>query len=153
MAGKTITINSISSKLINELALGLYPPSEVFKRFGYSEAEAARLIDSGAFRNALKDAKEKWASTDSAEERIRLKALIALEEMMPSLFAMGVDDTINPTARNEAFKTMAKLAGVERGPQDGGAGGPAFAININLGDTRREIVVNNPVNPAIEAAE
>ena len=146
MAEKTITLNSISPRLINELALGLYPPSEVFRRFGYSEADAARLIDSGAFRKALKDAKEKWASTESAEERVRLKALIALEEMMPHLFAMGVDETVNPTARNETFKTFAKIAGMEKPAQDATAGsGPGFAINIHLGDTKREIVIENPV--------
>ncbi|HHG89891.1 MAG TPA: hypothetical protein ENJ90_05350 [Devosia sp.] len=144
-----ISYNDISPKLINELALGLYPPSEVFERFGYSKEQAARLIDSGAFAKALKDAKAKWASTESAEERIRLKALIALEEMMPSLFAMGVDFDVNPTARNEVFKSFQRLAGIEK--QEQGSVGAGFAININLGDTKHEIVVDK--QPVIESSD
>lgn len=144
-----LTINDISPKLINELALGLYPASEVFERFGYTPEQVARIVDSGVFAKALRDAKERWQSTESAEERIRLKALIALEEMMPHLFAMGVDIDVNPTARNEVFKSFQKLAGLEKQESAGGSVGQGFSININLGDVRHEISVK-PETPAIE---
>ncbi len=150
---RPLTLNDISPKLINDLALGLYPPSEVFARHGYTEQQAAKLVDSGVFASALKEAKDRWNSTDSAEERIRLKALIALEELMPYLFAVTTDLDTPPTAKNEIFKSFQRLAGVDKPAKEAGTGGPGFHININLGDgVRREVVVE-PAQPAELAHE
>lgn len=143
----------LSATLAMELASGLTPASEIFSRRGISEAEARAMLTNPAFQRMLKEAKANWDSPLNAEERIRLKAKLALEELLEPHFHMARDPDVAPPARTEAVKTFERLSGLvsKEGAAGGGNGGERFVININLGDDKH-VTIDAPALNQTEAA-
>jgi len=129
----------LSAVLAMELASGLTPPSEIFSRHGFTDAEAKAMLMNPAFQRMLKEAKANWDSPMNAEERIRLKAKLALEELLIPHFQMAQNPDVPPPARTEALKTFERLSGMvsKEGAASGGQGGERFVVNINLGEDKR----------------
>lgn len=136
-----VTHSDISAELITELAMQIVPPKEVFARYGYSDTQAATLLASPHFQTALKAAHEEWQAATNTEERVRLKSLIALEEMLPHQFAMGVDPDVSPAVRNETAKFFRQTAGLDRREADGGSGA-GFSITMNFGGQQEKVVID-----------
>ncbi len=135
-----VTHQDISGSLVTELAMQIEAPMEVFARHGYSKEQAAELLASEHFQTALKSAHEEWRAAANTEERIRLKSLIALEEMLPHQYAMGIDPDVSPAVRNETAKFFRQTAGMDRREYDGGGGG-GFSITMNFGGGKEEKVI------------
>ena len=128
---------NMTSSLALELAQGLSPPREVFERNGINENDAITLLKSPDFQAMVRAAKNEWAGAGNIPERIKLKAQMALEELMLPQFQMARDPKTPATARNEAFKSFERLAATTESV--GGGTGPKFVLNINLGDTVRTL--------------
>lgn len=125
----------LTASLATELAQQLSPPSEVFARAGLSQDDALKLLNSPEFQAMLKAAKAEWNAVGSTPERIKLKAQMALEELMLPQFRMAMDPKTPATARNDAFKSFERLAEAGKSSDvGGGGGGPKFVLNINLGE-------------------
>lgn len=125
--------------LAMEIASGLTKASEVFARRGYTKNEIGIILNDPQFRSMLREAKANWDAADNAEERIRLKAKLALEELLFPHFVLAKSPDTPAAARNEAVKTFERLSGLARTEQ-AGVGGSQFSITINLGDAPNEHV-------------
>lgn len=125
----------LTTSLAMELAQGLSTPSEVFARHELSDKDARLLLLSPHFQTMLRAARKEWEQVGNTPERIRLKAQMALEELMLPQFQMARDPRTPATARNDAFKSFERLAGGGKTGIDGeAASGPKFVLNINLGE-------------------
>ena len=126
------TASDFSATLAAELAAGIYEPSEVFDTFGLTTDEARAMLATPAFQAMVKQASAEWKALDNTEKRVRYKALVSVEELMPTLFGV-VSDMKNPaSSRTDAFKTFMKLAALDRAEVEGQSG-QRFSISINLG--------------------
>lgn len=125
--------DNVEAKLAYELAANLMPASEVFKRFGYSPAQARVIVASPQFKTLYAEAKAIWNSSDSAKERLRAKATLMVEDGLLTLWQMFHDGDTAPPSRLEAFKQIALVAQVA---PKGGSGdadtGPRFNLTINI---------------------
>lgn len=135
-APEPIQLRDLSPVLALELASGLTPPEDVFARHGIGRAEAVQLLKNDIFKKMIRQAKADWDSHENAEERIRLKARLALEELLPDHFSMAISHSTPPPARNEATKILKSLAGMDRkdGFEGTGGTGERFTVTINLGE-------------------
>lgn len=138
---------NLSAALAMEIASGLSKPSEIFSRHGYSPEDAARMLQNPAFQSMLREAKSTWNSDANAEERIRMKARLALEEILPSHYVLAVSPGTPPATRNEVVKTFERLSGMAATRENGGgsATGERFIVNINLGEAKPTVTIDAPV--------
>lgn len=100
------------------------------------------------FRSILTNEIKNWQSIKSTEVRLRLQAQAALEQQMPVIAnrmgnaAEKLGDCV------EAFKSIARIAGVDT-PQSGPVNaGERFQINIDLGADTRITIGAPPASPA-----
>lgn len=129
---------SLTSSLAMELAQQLSSPREIFERAGLSEEDARTLLKSPDFQAMVKAARAEWNGVGNIPERIRLKAQMALEELMLPQYQMARDPRTPATARNEAFKSFERLAQTGKDDLAGGTG-PQFVLSINLGEVKKSI--------------
>ena len=129
----------VTSALAMEIASGLSEPSDVFARHGISDTDAVALLNSDAFRKMVKEAKQEWGADANTADRIRLKSQMALEQLLLPTFTMAQDPRIPPASRTDAVKLFERLSGVSKQNEDSGGGGPRFILNINVGETPKEI--------------
>lgn len=148
---------SVESKmkpaLALELAAQLRPAVEVLKQFGITADEWEIIKKHPHFQRAFSEAKEFWESDKNAAERVKCVSTMMVEESLVTLFEMTHDVELHPSSRLDAFKTIAKIAGVDNSGSKavGPGGGPTqerFQININLTP-----VDGNPVNQVVIDAE
>lgn len=131
----------ITSSLAMELASQLSPPSEVFARHGITPDDAAAIVADPTFQTMIKEAHAEWKSTGNVAERIKLKAQLALEELLIPTFQMAKDQRIPAPSRTDATKMFERLSGVAKTTEDTGGGGPKFVLSINVNaDGPKEIV-------------
>jgi len=131
--------------LAMEIASGLTKPSEVFSRRGFTKEQVGIILNDLQFRSILREAKANWDSADNAEERIKIKAKLALEELLYPHFILAKSPDTPAAARNEAVKTFERLSGLSK-PDAAGTSGERFSITINLGDagSRDNVTIDAP---------
>ena len=123
--------------LARETARGIHSPQALLKRFSLTEQQFRLLLAHPPFVRMIKTERTLWLDSGNAGERARTyhregQAMVASE-----LVAMITDPNLAPTARLEAAKLSARIAGLDREPgQAGGAVASHFAVNIHLGDGR-----------------
>ena len=124
----------VTTTLAMELASQLSSPSEVFARHGITDDDAKILLADPQFQHMLKEAQREWSTDMNVAERIRMKAALALEELLLPTFAMAKDNRVPPPVRHDATKTFERLSGVSKASEDSGGGtGPKFVLSINVG--------------------
>lgn len=125
------TAVDFTATIAAELAAQIHEPAAIFEKFGLNEEESKALLTTPRFQALVKQAHAEWRALDNTEKRVRYKALIAVEELMPTLFSL-VADKDNPAAsRNETFKSFMKLAALDRTDIEAQKG-QQFSITINL---------------------
>jgi hypothetical protein len=131
----------VTSSLAVELASGLSPPSDVFDRYGISKEDAVLLLSDNVFKRMLKEAHAEWNAADNTPDRIRLKAQMALEELLAPTFMLAQDPRVPAVSRNDATKLFERLSGVAKQSDDSGGQGPKFVLTISVGkqEETREI--------------
>lgn len=130
----------ITTALAMELASQLTPASDVFKRHHIKPEDAKKLLSDETFRRMVRDARSEWAADKNIADRIKLKAQMALEELLLPTFAMATDPKIPPASRHDATKLFERLSGIGKGEGGDGNMGPRFVLSINVGgDKPREI--------------
>ncbi len=150
-----LDLSSLSAHIANELAAGLSDAEAIRARYDITAEQWETLKNNRVFREMVKDALIRLSGDLNAGKRITLKSEIALEDSIGTLYIMANDSEVPAAARVEAVKTMAALAGRNmKGDNNGGpAGGPGFAINIqiNTGTEEKTVSVENR-QLAIDAA-
>jgi orotate phosphoribosyltransferase-like protein len=118
--------------LAAELGAELLPVPEILKRFDMSADTLRHLLKKDAqFRSMIKDFKREWNSPMSAKDRIKLKALLMVEDNLMELHRIFNNMDLNPTARMDAFKMMTELSDAK--PKKEAPDGAKFSLTLNLG--------------------
>lgn len=127
-----------SENFLNQLAIDLVaklePVDQVCEKHGITQDELKLHLIHPSFAQRIADAKKLWFSPSNVSERIKIKAGMALEDMLPTLVTIAADGSIAAPARVDALRQLAKFAGVDAPENAGGGGGPGFSITINLGE-------------------
>ena len=99
-----------------------------------------------------------FSSDMSAQERARLKATLASEELVGDVYHIVTNPNYSPAQRIDAFKQLNRMGGIDGLPaaaKDGaGNTGTSFNLVINMPDGRRETIfatVNGEDTPQLEA--
>lgn len=117
--------------LASELASGLEPKADVWRRHGCDRGLAEKIVALPVFRQMLAEARDRWSGDDNAPERIRKKAQLAIEQGLADVFADCVNPKLPLNHRIQGFQLMTKWAGMDdAGPGNvGGAGGVSIRID------------------------
>lgn len=115
-----------------ELAVDLHEQDEVLQRHGLSKKHLRALMKSNEFISQFEEYKREWQNPKNVQERIQMKAALAVEDGMLELYHMFQDRDKAPAARLDAFKQFITLSGTTP-KRDEGGGGSGFAITINVG--------------------
>ena len=145
LATQSVNIEEFSPTLALEIAAELLPVEEIFKAHGLSDTQGLALLENPVFKDMVAAARTEWASSGNVKERIRSKARLALEELLPDHFAMATDKNINPANRNEAVKIIKDLAGMAPKAVEGEATASRFIVNINLDDASKDVSITAPI--------
>lgn len=119
--------------LAAELGAKLLPTEEVLKRFSLTPTDLRHLLQDPQFRHMITDFRREWNSPMSAKDRIKLKALLMVEDNLMTLHQLFNNDLTNPTARLAAYDQMVKLADAAPKKEHDGGGGSNFHLTLNLG--------------------
>lgn len=121
-------------RVAREIAMDIHTLGEILKNNNVTVAEWERMKINPRFTALLSANMAEWHSASNVQERVRLKSAYVLEEYLPDLNRSLNDGTVALSAKVEAVKLLAKVAGVDRGPNDVGESGPKFSVVINLGN-------------------
>jgi hypothetical protein len=142
-----------SAGLAYELALGLRPPLAVAADYGVDEAGLRALLDNPRFADMVREARKEWESAHNTAARIRIKARMAVEESLPTLFDVVQDPAVAGAARVNAFRELREIADVAAPPNVPAPGSslPPITIVFNGAPTGVTIHGRQPLDekPAI----
>jgi len=119
--------------LAAELGAKLLPTDEVLRRFQLTPQDLRLLLQDPQFRHMITDFRREWNSPMSAKDRIKLKALLMVEDNLLTLHQLFNNDLTNPTARLAAYDQMVKLADAAPKRESAAEGGSKFHLTLNLG--------------------
>ena len=129
-----IPVSLDRAHLAFELATGMTSVPDVLARYKIQKHHLKLLLKQDAqFRHQYNDYKREWGAPKNAKERLRLKAQLAAEDGLLTLYSMFNDPDIGATQRIEAYKQICTLADVAP-KKDAVPDGQRFSITINLGD-------------------
>ena len=117
--------------LAAELGANLLPLPEILRRFDLDGPTLKVLLKDQQFRMMIKDFKREWNSPMSAKDRIKLKALLMVEDNLLELHKIFNNIDLNPTARMDAFKMMTELSDAK--PKKEAIESAKFNLTLNLG--------------------
>lgn len=121
------------SRLAHELARDIYPLEDVLKQFNIdADYFNDHVIDHPRFKTLFLEALSVWRGATNAKERVGVKAALMVEEWMPEANRLFHDVQQPLSAKVEAMKLMAKLAGLGEAADKGVAAGERVVVNINL---------------------
>lgn len=123
-------------KLARELAKDIQPLEVILKFMALSPAQWDKINAMPHFQTVLRQECEAWAGASNTAERVKLKSLAFVEELLPEFYTRAHDTRELLSAKTEVLKTVARFAGV--GATGGGDGGLSekFSVTINLGADR-----------------
>ena len=140
--------------LAAELGAKLLPTEEVLKRFGLTPLDLKQLLQDPQFRHMITDFRREWNSPMSAKDRIKLKALLMVEDNLITLHQLFNNDLTNPTARLAAYDQMVKLADAAPKREAAADGGSKFHLTLNLGaHTAEPFTIDAATQATIDAKE
>lgn len=121
--------------LARDLAQNLYTIEELIEHYSLTEAAVRRLLQNAAFRNMVQAAKTEWQAPGSARQRAILKAQLAVEEAIPTLYGVVTDNEEPGSSRVAAFAQLKEIGQFPKiPPEDADRSGPTFSVTINLGN-------------------
>ena len=118
--------------LAAEMAAHLRPAKDVLAAHSITPEQFKAIAATPQFRTIYAEAKRLWHEDTNTSERVRAKALLALEEMLVPLVAVVHDAESSPAVVLDGIRTTAKLAGMDsRGPAESDSAS-RFSVTINL---------------------
>jgi hypothetical protein len=129
-------LDASALSLAREIAQDIRDLEDILHSYGFSGSGDPRwlaLKDSASFDAALRSMILEWQAADSTSRRVRVKASAATEVLLAPMAALAADPSAGASARVDAAKWIAGLAGFRDGPAVDGTG-PTFSLTINMGD-------------------
>jgi hypothetical protein len=122
------------AQLAREIAqdIGLLP--DILAKYKLTQAQYEHLCKHNKFfKSALKQEAKVWQGAASTEARVRMQALAALEQQMPVIANRMGNAAEKLGDAVEAFKVVAKIAGVDTPTTGPVTTGERYQIVIDLG--------------------
>lgn len=116
-----------SAQFVYELAMGDLTPKEVCEAYGISKARFKELLDNPVFMVMYNKVREEMLERGMT---LKTKALIITENGLSMLHNMISNTEAPPSARMEAMKLAAQLAGVGAKTAQDAQQGPSFGITF-----------------------
>lgn len=123
-------------ELIMELVAKISPASEVLARYHLTADQFKAKCRDRMFLAAFKETKRLWESDLNANERVKKKSGLLLEDLLLGLYQKASSNESSISAHRDAVETLAKLAdawepGKKLGPQ-----GPAQVVHISINGSK-----------------
>lgn len=120
--------------LAAEVACDSFDLEDVLKARDLTYDEFKEIERQPRFQMYLREAISSWNSTANTQERVRAKAALAVENLLPNMVARIADTREPLSAKTELFKALMKAGAIGEKDKAGGEGGEKVSIVINLGD-------------------
>jgi hypothetical protein len=144
--------DALIMRLTYDMAAGIHEGDTLATRYGFTDTAALRrylkkhpqIIVNAQKGRALVE------SDENTESRVRLRAMQATEDLIPTTAAIAADPRIGPQQRIEAFKQLSRVSGLDASAAAKAAnpGGPAFSLNIIFRNAPTETITVVPDEPA-----
>lgn len=128
---KDIFNDALLNKVAKALAMDIKTPEDIARDNSISISELGEMLDNGYFQEVYKAEKTAWNSVEGTADRIKIKSLTMIEEVLPEMFARINDKNESLLHKNDTIKTIAKFAGV--GGDNSNMKPEKFSVVINLG--------------------
>lgn len=135
-------LNAQDAQLVWELVSDITPKEDVLIRHGMTPADLKAKLNNPMFRSAYVEAKRLWSSDMNAQDRIKVKATMMVEDALIDVYRIIKDDTALSVSKLEAFEKLGKLAQVMG--QKPSAVGERHTIIINVGEKPTKIEFEQP---------
>lgn len=148
------------TQFVTDYAQGFYEVEEICERYGF--ANRAVLFhfvrNNAALGRLISQHKTAYESEDNVERRVRLKAGLAAERLIPAIAQLVMQPDTPVGQKIDCFHKLLRAAGTDGPPpapsvRGGDGGGPTFTLNFIWSDGTRENVLTARPSPVIEHDE
>ncbi len=121
-------------QLAADLVQDMYPTDEILMRHGFDGPGDARWLairHSSEFSQLLSTLAEEWSRADSTPKRLKVKAAVALEHLLPILVARAAEAPTSMKDSTVFARLLSDMAGVMPVPGHSVPGtGSSFSLRI-----------------------
>ena len=143
--------DAVLLKLAREIAMDIREIGDILATYEVDDYSWQSIKESYTFKAYLKGALEEWNSAINTKERVKMKALSMVEEALPEFYTRMHDSKEALQHKTEVFKTITKLAGLERTVGDVGTG-EKLTVTINLG-ADQQLRVERDITPRVTVGD
>jgi len=127
-------------RLAVELALHVDDAAEIFDRYGYTDDQAAALVESPAFVALMQQAQKEVVDSGLG---FRTKARLIAGELLPYAHDIATDPLQSAAVRADLIKWSAKVAGLEpKETKDDGKQGSGLTLSITFAGAPPQQVIS-----------
>lgn len=119
-------------KLSREIARDIHDIETILQRYGVDAELWAHISKLPRFQSLLQSEMEAWNGAGNTSERVKVKSLSFVEELLPEMYARAHDPREPLSSKVELLKTIGKFGGVGLSSFEG-AIGEKLSVTINLG--------------------
>lgn len=119
-------------KLSREIARDIHDIETILERFGIDAELWGHISKQPRFIGLLQSELEAWNGATNTPERVKIKSLSFVEELLPEMYARAHDPREPLSSKVELLKTIGKFGGVGVSSFEG-AIGEKLSVTINLG--------------------
>lgn len=119
-------------RLSREIARDIHPIENILDRFGIDPDVYETIQSNPRFQAILQGELEAWQGASNTSERVKIKSLSFVEELLPEMYERAHDPREPLSAKVELLKTIGRFGGVGLSAVEGGMG-EKLSVTINLG--------------------
>ncbi len=134
-------------KLSREIARDIHPIDDILERFGIDANLWSNIRTMPRFISFLQHEIETWNSAPNTSERVKIKSLSFVEELLPEMYERAHDPRETLSSKVELLKTVGRFGGVGVLASEGGMG-EKLSVTINLG-ADKELKFEKDVTPPV----
>lgn len=116
--------------LVADVCAELEPLPVILKRYSVSKSQFRALLAQPVFRQAIKAQRSVFQSVANIPDRIRLKAQLAVEDLIQDMYSLAAGVNVQAAARVAAFNAIKNMTGLER--PEAPVPKQKFALTINV---------------------
>jgi hypothetical protein len=145
-------------KFALDMAQGIFGLGVLAVRYGFvNRVVMLRFIQDNPYvQRLIQQYKAAYESDDAVERRVRLKAGLSVEALIPHIANLAGMKETPIGQRIECFHKLMRAAGTDGAPAqpsrfsgDGGSGGTTFTLNFIWSDGRKETVLTGTQPPPV----
>lgn len=142
-------ISEADEQRLRELAMafakGVEDDNALLARLGFSREDYEELAQTRTFKAMLEQAQGEWEAAANTRKRIRLKAAINIEQSLPSFYDAMIDPKEPLSSRVKVLEVVARIGDLSTPELQPAGGGQYFKLEINLGQNKPPIIIENNI--------